>query len=151
MSNDARVERAMPYDLPILNQISVESKMHWGYPLDWLQNWVETLRITRKFLEENHVYKISTDRIIGFCAIVKKPDAYEVIHLWIAPKYIGKGYGKKLLQETLQIVVMEKSEVIVESDPNSEKFYQSQGFVTFGQRESYPKGRFLPLMKRVFP
>ena len=151
MSNDARVEKAMPYDLPVLNKISVESKMHWGYPLDWLQNWVETLRITRKFLEQNFVYKISTDRIIGFCAIVKSQVGYEVVHLWISPKYIGKGYGKKLLLETLQMVITEKSEVFVESDPNSEMFYQSQGFTTFGQKESYPKGRFLPVMKREFP
>ena len=151
MSNDARVEKAMPYDLPVLNKISVESKMHWGYPLDWLQNWVETLRITRKFLEQNFVYKISTDRIIGFCAIVKSQEGYEVVHLWISPKYIGKGYGKKLLLETLQMVITEKSEVFVESDPNSEMFYQSQGFTTFGQKESYPKGRFLPVMKREFP
>ena len=46
-------------------------------------------------------------------------------------------------------VVNEPKEIIVESDPNAEAFYTSQGFETFDKIESFPKGRFLPVMRLV--
>lgn len=146
-----RVEKALPQDLHALNQISIYAKMHWGYPIEWLHQWMDTLRITRSYLDQNEVFKISTNKVIGFCAIEQKENLYEISHLWILPDYMGKGFGKLLLTESLKQVVKEKSEVVVESDPNSEKFYEKMGFKTFSKKESYPAGRFLPLMKRSYP
>ena len=145
------IEAAKVYDLPILNQISVASKMHWNYPIEWLHQWIDTLRMDKEYLANNHVYKLKTDRIIGFCAISVLSGNPEITHLWILPEYIGKGYGKYLLMETMKTVIKEKSEVYVEADPYAEKFYENMGFKTYDQKESYPKGRFLPLMKRMFP
>jgi len=68
--------------------------------------------------------------------------------LWILPDHIGQGFGKALLNESLERVISANKPIIVESDPNSETFYAKQGFITFDQRESLPKGRFLPLMKK---
>ena len=73
---------------------------------------------------------------------------YEITHLWVKPEFIGKGYGKHLLSETIKKVATKKKSIIVESDPNAEVFYTSLGFVTFDKIESYPKGRFLPIMKK---
>lgn len=144
------ISKAKHEDLPALNEISVESKMHWNYPNEWLEKWKDTLTITSQYLEENYVYKIENDQILGFCGIEKKEKYFEVAHLWIKPGYIGKGLGKKLLHESLGKVVPKGFEVRVEADPNAEPFYASQGFVTFDKVESYPTGRFLPLMKMIF-
>lgn len=148
-TTDIQIKTAEISDINILNNISVESKMYWNYPQEWMDNWKDVLILTKEHFKEQHIYKLEkTGSIIGFCSIVENESDYEIVHLWLIPDYIGKGYGKLLLNETIKQVVKNKKEIIVESDPNSEAFYSSQGFKTFDKRESYPKGRFLPLMKK---
>ena len=62
---------------------------------------------------------------------------------------MGKGFGKVLLQHSLKEVVKKEKDIIVVADPNAETFYVKQGFVTYDQIESLPKGRFLPVMKLI--
>jgi ribosomal protein S18 acetylase RimI-like enzyme len=87
---------------------------------------------------------------VGFISIDQDEEVYEIEHLWILPKYMGKGFGKMLLNDVVAKVVKPGAYIFVESDPNAENFYISQGFKTFSTRESFPKGRFLPLMKKKF-
>jgi len=147
---DYFIKEAEIQDIPLLNAISIESKMYWGYPQEWMNNWRNALTITEPYLSKNPVYKLIGNEIAGFCGIEKKIGYYEVSHLWLKPGYIGKGLGRFLLTATLHKVVEKGSEVRVEADPNAEKFYARQGFITFDKIESYPKGRFLPLMKLVY-
>ena len=63
------------------------------------------------------------------------------------PETIGKGLGKALLLASLGRVVRKDLPILVEADPNAEAFYKKQGFVTYDKKESFPKGRYLPLMK----
>lgn len=149
-ATDIQIKNAEVSDIDILNKISVESKMYWNYPQAWIDNWKDVLTLTEKHFNEQHIYKLEkAGSIIGFCSIVENEKDYEVVHLWLIPEYIGKGYGKLLLNETIKRVVKNDKDIIVESDPNSEAFYASQGFRTFDKRESYPKGRFLPVMKKI--
>jgi N-acetylglutamate synthase-like GNAT family acetyltransferase len=66
----------------------------------------------------------------------------------VLPDYIGNGFGKFLLHESLTQAITITKEIHVIADPNSEAFYASQGFETFDKTESFPKGRFLPVMKK---
>lgn len=135
-------------DIEKLNTISVASKMHWGYPKDWLEHWKKDLTIAENYLTINSIFKLIVENeIAGFCVIEEREDEYEVAHLWVLPKHIGKGYGKFLLTETLNHVIKKEKPTIVIADPNAEKFYLQMGFKTFDQKESYPKGRFLPVMR----
>lgn len=149
-SMNVQIKKAELRDIETLNKISVESKMYWNYPQEWIDNWMSDLTLTEKHFKDQYIYKLVREgSIIGFCSIVENESDYEIVHLWLIPEYIGKGYGKILLNETIKRVVNIDKAIIVESDPNSEAFYSSQGFKTFDRRESYPKGRFLPLMKKV--
>lgn len=144
-----RFRRATLSDLPCLNVISVASKKHWGYPDDWIQKWIADLKITEAELANMTVTVAQTDAtIIGFCAISDQPDSYEIVHLWLLPEYIGQGIGKRLLTAALAASTPANKTIVVTADPNAEAFYNNQGFVTFDKIESYPKGRFLPVMKR---
>lgn len=143
------IKKAVIKDLPILNTISVASKMHWNYPPAWMEKWIDGLMLKAQDLEEQEIYTlVLSDSIIGFCAMQELEEVYEVNHLWVLPEHIGKGYGKHLLLETMKKVVKKEKAIIVEADPNAEAFYFKQGFITFDRKESYPKGRFLPLMKK---
>lgn len=143
------IHRADKNDVQILNSISIASKMHWNYPQEWLRQWLVDLTFTQAYIAHNFVYKLLVEEeTVGVIAIEENNEVYEITHLWILPKYIGKGYGKKLLNTVTAFVVKPGAEIFVESDPNAEGFYQSQGFTTFATKESYPKGRFLPFMRK---
>ena len=136
-------------DIHTLNKIAFAAKQHWGYPDDWMEKWKEALTLTEEHFAEQSIYKLQkADKIIGYCSIEERETEYEVMNLWILPAYIGKGYGKLLLNETLKKVIQKSKPILVEADPHAEAFYASQGFISFSKRESYPKGRFLPLMKK---
>ncbi|EAY26315.1 GNAT family N-acetyltransferase [Microscilla marina] len=137
-------------DIPKLNKISIASKKHWGYPDAWIAQWHEALTISPNDLVESIIFKAVLDsEIIGFCALCETPENYEVLHLWLDPAYIGKGYGKTLLTEALARVAVQPKDIIVEADPYAEPFYAKMGFVTIGQvAGTYPPGRVLPLMRR---
>ena len=87
--------------------------------------------------------------IIGFCSVKDQGQQYEVIHLWLLPEFIGKGFGHTLLKEALTAFILEPKPIWVLADPNAESFYKKQGFNTFKKVESFPKGRYLPLMKKA--
>ncbi len=145
-----KIRKAIPEDLPILNQISVASKRHWQYPEEWIQRWLEDLTLNEGDLQNQEIHVLEVDeKLIGFCGIAEDSEAYEVAHLWVLPEYIGKGYGKKLLNASISNVAIDKKKIRLVADPNAENFYQSQGFKKVEEVESYPEGRFLPVMERV--
>ena len=136
-------------DRDVLNQISLISKKYWGYPEAWIQKWENDLRLTKTDMKDLDILVGEIEeRLIGFCAIQDQANYYEVVHLWLLPQFIGKGHGKILLQKALSKFTISDKPVWVTADPNAAAFYRKQGFVEFKKIESYPKGRFLPVMKR---
>ncbi|MFD1314059.1 GNAT family N-acetyltransferase [Namhaeicola litoreus] len=133
-----------------LNQISLASKKYWGYPDEWIEQWKDDLFISIDDITQNTVQVAQfKEKIIGFCSVSEEGDFFEIDHLWILPEFVGKGYGKKLLDYTLGLVSHSTKPIQVVSDPNAEGFYKKSGFITIGKIESYPPGRFLPLMRKI--
>lgn len=94
--------------------------MYWEYPEEWLERWKEGLTIKAEDFATCSTYKLTLDHlIIGFCAIEEIGTLYKIHHLWLHPDFIGKGYGKKLLNETIEKVVTQPQQIIVEADPVS--------------------------------
>jgi len=91
----------------------------------------------------------ATDELIGFYAF--KPKNQKVVILdfmFIEPVYIGKGYGKILMNDFFQRVKkMEFEKIILDADPNAERFYERNGFKVTGKLKSSIKDRFLPIME----
>tara|TARA_R110001592_G_scaffold65885_6_gene202350 strand:+ start:5302 stop:5784 length:483 start_codon:yes stop_codon:yes gene_type:complete len=147
--NSVKILKSQIEDIDILNHISFASKKHWGYPDELMELWKEDMLLTESDFEVQQIYKlVLEEKIIGFCAIQELTEAYDVTNLWIEPSHIGKGFGKLLLSFCIEKVVLNNKPIIVEADPNAEAFYENQGFVTYDQKESLPKGRFLPLMRK---
>lgn len=142
---------AHPTHAAQLTSISLAAKQHWGYPDAWMAHWLEDLRIAPAYIAQHRVYTLALDReIAGFIALEQQTERVEIAHLWVLPQHMGKGYGKLLLDTAIPLVVPEGAELVVLSDPHAEGFYQKQGFATVGRQESYPAGRYLPLMKKVY-
>ncbi|MDW7691852.1 GNAT family N-acetyltransferase [Flammeovirgaceae bacterium SG7u.111] len=144
-----KLRKAVLEDLPVLNRISVTAKKHWGYPNEWIERWLDDLTLTPTDLEEQSILVAENrEGSLGFCAIKEEAEYVEINHLWILPEFIGKGFGKRLLEAALQKFSSSQKPIQVVADPNAALFYQKQGFVTFKQIESFPKGRFLPVMEK---
>ena len=142
---------AAPKDAPILTKISHAAKMHWNYPPEWMDLWKNDLVISAEYIRKHTVMKlVASDEIAGFCAIESAENSYEITHLWIHPKFIGNGFGTKLLNETIMAVVKPGATIYVVADPNAEAFYRRMAFETVGKTESLPKGRFLPVMQKIY-
>lgn len=142
------VRKATVADLDLLNEIAIKAKMHWQYPVEWLEAWRDELGLLPEHFETQQVLKLSIDgTIVGHCALEEHATYSEVQHLWILPEYMGKGYGQLLLGLSLHKTTSAGKSVRVTSDPNAANFYQKQGFRKIGEVESLPEGRVLPLME----
>lgn len=147
MSN-TQISPALPSDAPVLTSIAFASKRYWGYPEEWIQRWTADLTFLPEYIRQHFLFKLVLEsQIIGCCAIEKTPSGFEITHLWVLPEFIGLGYGKQLLDYSLKTVTPKESLIRVEADPNAAKWYERQGFVVVEQVESWPPGRFLPLME----
>jgi len=141
---------ADPSDHPRLSEIALESKRHWGYPEEWINEWKDVLTITSDYILANKVFKLidtGDNSICGFCALELnlRKEEVEIEHLWLLSSYIGQDLGKYLLQSCLDNINDNRiKRVKVTSDPNALGFYKKFGFVEVGYTESTPIGRVLP-------
>lgn len=146
-----KIEKANNNDHKILTKITKESKSFWGYSLEQMEQWNQLLTISQNYLNTHFVYKlILKEEIIGYYSyfLIDEKNIY-LDNLFILPKYIGKGFGKYLIQDFFDRIKEHKTieKVILEADPNAEIFYQKLGFNTIKKIETSIKNRLLPLME----
>ena len=144
------ITNANPNDNEILSVITKKSKAYWGYSEDQIQKWNTNLTITKEYIEKNQVFNlIVNNQIIGYYSyIIQENKSIKLDNLFILPEFIGKGYGSNLLKHFLDIVKNEDYKtIILDAEPNAEKFYEKFGFLKIGEFETSIKGRFMPVMK----
>ncbi len=145
-----KIEKAHRIDAERITDLTIRSKNYWNYGERQIAEWKDELTITSKYIDENQVYKLSTnDELIGFYAFQTENDKILKLNfLFIEPKYIGKGYGKILMTDFLKrIRETDYEKVTLDTDPNAEKFYERVGFKVVGKLKSSIKDRFLPIME----
>ena len=86
--------------------------------------------------------------LLGYYAIEKLNDReFELEALFVEPDFIGKGVGRALIEHAKNLVrKLGGNKIIIQGDPNAEKFYREVGGKSNGTRESASiPGRSLPL------
>lgn len=145
-----RIDRSLRIDAKDLTELTIRSKSYWGYGDKQIEAWRDELTITEKYIDENQIYKLVIDNsLAAFYAYnpINKTDI-KLNYLFVEPKFIGKGYGKILMSDFLQRIESSDFErVIVDADPNAEKFYSKLGFHVIGKLSSSIKYRYLPIME----
>ena len=137
-------------DASLLSDIAYRAKQYWGYPDEWMTLWKEDLRVTPHMIHEHAVWKIMAgESIAGYAIIVKLDTGYEVEHCFVAPEFMGKGYGTTLLKYIFGLDPYRHQPFTVLSDPHALRFYEKFGFKTIKQIPSKPEGRTLPLMQMI--
>ena len=149
-----RIRQARPEECGVLTEVAMRSKAHWGYDAEFMSNVRADLEvIPEKFMPGFHVYILENDEgIIGFYSL-RPADGGAVIleDLFIEPKYIGSGYGKRLWEHSLAVArSLGYRKMTLISDPYAESFYAHLGAVHVGETESNAlAGRMLPVMEFV--
>lgn len=144
------IKKASIGDNEILTKITKKSKAYWGYSEEQILKWNDNLTISKDYIENNSVFKlINGNEIVGYYSfIIKEQNDVLLDNLFILPEYIGKGFGKYLMNDFLNRMKNEKFEKItLDSEPNAEEFYLKFGFKKIGEFETSIKNRFMPIME----
>jgi GNAT superfamily N-acetyltransferase len=145
-----RILRANPDDHAVLTNITKKSKAYWEYSAWQMEEWSDLLTITEDYIKTNEVYKLSIDHLtVAYYSYIDLDETTIILdYLFVLPDYIGKGYGKSLMNDFInKIKKTERKRIILDADPNAQKFYESFGFIKIGQAETSIKDRFLPVME----
>lgn len=134
----------------VLTEITKKSKAYWGYSNDQMEEWSDLLTIKEEYIKNNEVYKllIKNSTVAYYSYFSINENTVKLDNLFVSPENIGKGYGKLLMNDfILKVKQNEKTKVILDADPNAQKFYENFGFIKTGQIETSIKDRFLPIME----
>lgn len=142
--------KANTHDYRVLTDITKKSKAYWGYSDEQMKKWSDLLTITEEYIQNNEVYNLIINQsIVAYYSYFEiEKDSVRLDNLFVSPENIGKGYGKLLMNDfILKIKKSEAQRIILDADPNAQKFYESFGFVKIGEIETSIKDRFLPIME----
>ena len=145
-----KIEKAQNIDAKDLTELTINSKSYWGYSLDQIAQWKDDLTISFEYINQAEVYKlINENQLIGYYSYLELNNKkVKLDNIFLEPDFIGKGYGKVMMSHFIQHVKDKGYERIhLESEPNTEKFYQNLGFKVIDRLESSIKNRFLPIME----
>lgn len=144
------IQKAIPSDHEILTQITKKSKAYWGYSNEQIEDWSPFLTVTEEYIETNSVFNLMLDnQIIGYYSFFHESEnSIKLDNLFVLPDFIGKGFGKLLMNDFLVgLQDLSVQKVVLNSEPNAESFYIKFGFVKIGQIETSIKDRYLPIME----
>ena len=142
--------KAEASDNELLTSITKKSKAYWGFSEDILKEWEHLLIVSKDYIEKNKVYKlIQNDQIIGYYSYYSfDENTIKLDNIFILPEFIGKGFGKILMNDFLKnIKQLDVTKITLDAEPNAENFYKKFGFETIGKLESSIKDRYLPIME----
>ena len=136
-----------------LSRIALSSKAHWGYSDALLELWADDLRIDRHYIAGNAVFVGEIDgQVLGVIGLSRRPQEWELDHLWVRPSAMGRGVGAALFAHGCAHAAQAgASRLRVESDPNALGFYRRLGGTLIGEAPSKPPGRRLPVLMFKLP
>lgn len=144
-----RVRPAAESEAELLTEIAHRAKRHWGYTDDLIELWRADLSLDAEFIGSYPVFCVESEEgVDGFYALSGKGRVFELEHMWVDPKAMGRGVGRALFEHALAAVSSSGGEVLrIASDPNAEGFYTKLGARRIGEVEATPPGRKLPLLE----
>ena len=134
-----RIRHALTSEVEYLSELAFRSKASWGYSDRFMQACLEELTIDKCYIENNPTFMIEDARdIIGFYSLEHiSASEVELSFLFVEPDFIGKGYGRKLMMHAQEEArQLGYSKMIIQGDPNAERFYRSAGGSVVGTRKS---------------
>ena len=153
MTDSIAIRNAVPSEAAHLSALALRSKAHWGYSPEFIQSCKNELTYQPSQIADDKSQFVVAQRrseIVGFYALEGvSARQFELIALFVEPEHIGDGVGRELMKHALDNVAARSGQsVLIQGDPNAEKFYFAAGAKQIGTRESGSiSGRILPLFE----
>jgi GNAT superfamily N-acetyltransferase len=124
----------MTGEAPLLTEIAVTAKAHWGYPPEWMRSFEPLLRLTEEYLVRHRVLVAEAEsQAVGFCALEDHGDEWVLEHLWVDPSWHRRGVGRALWTQAIETVrALRPGKIVLHSDPNAAGFYRRMGATEIG-------------------
>ncbi len=135
----------------ILSGIAFRSKAHWGSTAEFIERCRTELSVSAEYFEHNPTFVFVRDAApIGFCSLERLSSTrVEPGHLFVDPSQMSQGDGRMLIDHACQQAQSRSYQtLVIQSDPNAERFYLAFGARRAGswQSSSIPD-RLLPLLE----
>lgn len=129
-----RFRKAEAFDAPVLSELALRSKAHWGYSPAQLEAWRADLTLSPLWISLHPTYVAEIGgQTAGFFALLTEHGFWKLEHLWVAPEAMGQGVGRSMLAHAMAVAKqVGAKELIIDSDPNAEGFYRACGAVRIG-------------------
>lgn len=140
-------------EAPLLSDLALRSKRHWGYDDDFMNRCRPQLMVDPDQITRGRVTLAEDEAdggVTGFYALAgSSDDDAEISMLFVDPSWIGTGLGAELLKHaSLAARHLGWSAVRIEADPFAAPFYEHMGAVRIGVvRSELVAGRTLPLLR----
>jgi GNAT superfamily N-acetyltransferase len=150
LREDHLIRPARAGEARLLSELALRSKAHWGYSSEFMAAVRAELTCSEKQLQSKQARFFvleQSGRAVGFYALTNQSATeIELDSLFVEPEHIGKGFGRLLIEHAKSTAAeMGAARLIIQGDPNAERFYLAAGGVLTGTRESGSiPGRFLP-------
>ena len=148
--NTYQIRFAIEGETHLLSELASRAKSYWPYDEEYLRLCRSVVHVTPEDIRR-WPFKVAAEgeTRCGFLAMCEVQGEKMLDHLWIDPRYIGKGLGRILFMEGVASAKeMGWTSFTIASDPYAEGFYLKVGARRIGERESkIKKGFFLPLLK----
>lgn len=138
---------AKEYEHNILTDLAINSEAYWGYDTEYMNKFRAVYSVSEEFINNNPTIILEEDNnIIGFYSVINDERETSLEYFYIAPEYIGKGYGKLLWNHLIKDCRSHGiKEFSLVTSPQAREFYIRMGAVLCGEVESLlKKGRIIP-------
>ena len=123
-------------DIPALDALALLAKAHWGYSTAQLDEWRESLNTAPASLAARPVCVCVQDdgSLIGFIQLAQDCSPWEIWGMWVHPRHMGQGIGRRLLAWAERQALQAGQPIIaIDADPNAEAFYLACGATRVGE------------------
>jgi GNAT superfamily N-acetyltransferase len=144
------LRRATPDEAAGLTALALRSKAYWGYDEAFIEACRAELTVSATDVDGLRItVEESEGRVVGFYGLAGEPPEADLALMFVDPRSIGQGVGRRLWEHAVTTAgALGFESITIESDPGAEPFYRRMGAVTVGSAPSRSiPGRSLPLLR----
>lgn len=141
---------AVARDAQELSDLALRSKAHWGYSAEFIEACRDELTYTVDQIKSalfTFIVAEIAGRMVGFYALeILSAKKLDLKAMFVEPDHIGIGIGRALMSHAKNVAKqLGAVQIVVQSDPHAQGFYEHIGAVYCGEQESGSvPGRYLP-------
>jgi GNAT superfamily N-acetyltransferase len=145
------IRTAQACEASVLTDLARRSKAHWGYDETFMAACMAELTVDQADVRGGMAFVLDLESsLAGFYLLERVRDReIELAALFVEPRWIGRGYGRLLLQHaSARSHELGFVSLVIAADPHAAPFYEAMGGVRVGSRASESiAGRELPLFE----